>query len=77
MSTKVRRAKAQAEHDDGRGELSPEAIAVRAYELHLSGSGGDALEDWLRAEEELSAELRAGLVLAAEQEPGEEMHAAA
>jgi hypothetical protein len=77
MSTKVHRAKAQAEHDDAHGELSPEAIAVRAYELHLSGSGGDALEDWLRAEEQLSAELGTGLVLAAEQEPGEEMHAAA
>jgi hypothetical protein len=32
-----------------------EQIAMRAYEIHLSGTGGDALEHWLRAERELAA----------------------
>jgi hypothetical protein len=33
-----------------------EEIAARAYEIHLSGDGGDELENWLRAERELSSE---------------------
>ena len=34
-----------------------EAIALRAYELHLARGGGDgrALDDWLEAEREWSA----------------------
>ncbi|MEA2322250.1 MAG: hypothetical protein QOD81_2100 [Solirubrobacteraceae bacterium] len=32
-----------------------EEIALRAYEIHQSGTGGDALEHWLRAERELVA----------------------
>jgi hypothetical protein len=28
-------------------------IALRAYELHLSGTEGDAMAHWLRAEREL------------------------
>jgi len=34
-----------------------ERIAMRAYELYLSrgGSGGGEMEDWLKAEQELSA----------------------
>jgi DUF2934 family protein len=34
-----------------------DAIALRAYELHLARGGGDgrALDDWLEAERELSA----------------------
>jgi Protein of unknown function (DUF2934) len=31
-----------------------EEVAVRAYFLHLAG-GGDPLENWLRAEQELRA----------------------
>lgn len=31
-------------------------IADRAYNIHLSGQGGSAQQDWLRAEEELFAE---------------------
>ena len=36
---------------------SREAIEYRAYELYLSrnGAGGNALEDWLNAERELSS----------------------
>jgi hypothetical protein len=37
-------------------EVTPDEIAVRAYHIHLSGSGGDELENWVRAERELEAE---------------------
>jgi len=77
MSAKVAKAKVAVARDDAHGELTSEEIAVRAYELHLSGSGGGALDDWLRAEEELTAALDAGQLHQAEQEPDEEMHAAA
>ncbi len=40
-------------------EVTPDEIAVRAYHIHLSESGGDELENWVRAERELLAE-RAG-----------------
>jgi hypothetical protein len=39
-------------------EVMPPAhdeIAERAYEIHLSGEGGDELENWLQAERELMA----------------------
>ena len=35
-------------------EPTPEEIQVRAYEIHESGEGGDELENWLRAEQELA-----------------------
>ena len=35
-------------------EPTPEEIQLRAYEIHESGEGGDELENWLRAEQELS-----------------------
>lgn len=35
-------------------EPSHDEIALRAYEIHESGEGGDELENWLRAEQELS-----------------------
>ena len=44
--------KAEATHDE---------IAVRAYEIHESGEGGDELENWLRAERELEAGSYAGV----------------
>jgi len=36
-------------------EVTPEAIAVRAYEIYLSrgGSHGHSIDDWLQAEREL------------------------
>jgi hypothetical protein len=37
-------AKAPVTHDQ---------IALRAYELHLEGTAGDAMAHWLRAEREL------------------------
>jgi DUF2934 family protein len=33
--------------------VTHEQIAVRAYELHLAGTDGDAMAHWLRAEREL------------------------
>ena len=36
-----------------------EDVAARAYEIYLSSDGGDDLENWLRAERELHAELQA------------------
>lgn len=34
-------------------EVTQEQIAQRAYEIHLSGTGGGELDNWLRAEREL------------------------
>ena len=36
-------------------EISPEEIAMRAYFIAISGEGGDDLENWLRAEQELTS----------------------
>jgi hypothetical protein len=33
--------------------ITQEQIALRAYEIHLEGTEGDALAHWLRAEREL------------------------
>jgi hypothetical protein len=38
----------------GQGEISPQQIAVRAYEMYEHGDPGDALEHWLAAEYELT-----------------------
>jgi hypothetical protein len=35
-------------------EVSAEEIALRAYMISISGDGGDQLENWLRAERELT-----------------------
>ena len=37
--------------------LTHHMIARRAFEIHCSGTGGSALDDWLRAERELRQEL--------------------
>jgi hypothetical protein len=42
-------------------EATHDEIAVRAYEIHESGDGGDELENWLRAERELDAHRYAGV----------------
>jgi Protein of unknown function (DUF2934) len=34
--------------------VTHEQIALRAYELHLAGTDGDATAHWLRAERELA-----------------------
>ena len=38
-----------------RPPVTHEQIALRAYELHLAGTEGDAVAHWLRAERELAA----------------------
>ncbi len=40
-------------------------IAMRAYEIHESGEGEGPLEDWLRAERELSGGIEAEAQIAA------------
>jgi hypothetical protein len=45
------------EQEDAAGAITYEEIAVRAYEIHVSGGGGDEVGNWLRAETELIAEL--------------------
>jgi hypothetical protein len=37
----------------GKRPVTQEAIAKRAYEIYASGKGGNAIENWLRAENEL------------------------
>lgn len=40
-----------------KGTLTHEAIARRAYEIFLSGSGGSEFDNWLAAEQQLRREL--------------------
>ena len=49
-----RTARAAREAIAAAGPVTHEQIATRAYEIHLAGGGGDALEHWLRAERELT-----------------------
>jgi hypothetical protein len=64
-------------HQENDRSIAQEAIAWRAYQLYLERGGhqGDALTDWLRAEQELANQLRAEQELAdwlcAEQELSE------
>ncbi len=37
--------------------VAVDAVATRAYFIHLSGTGGSESDNWLRAERELRAEL--------------------
>jgi DUF2934 family protein len=69
VDEEVRMAKSRKRYDDisspepdtvagsGRNGNDPERIAARAYELYLARGGGDgqAWDDWLAAERELSA----------------------
>lgn len=38
-------------------QITHEQIAVRAYEIHISGCGGSEFDNWCRAERELRTEL--------------------
>jgi hypothetical protein len=60
MGARTTKAKAVVEQASGGAELEHERVAVRAYEISLSDAGGDQLAHWLRAEEELRAELDTG-----------------
>ena len=55
MVTRAKKAKVPASEEPAAGEPGFEEIATRAYEIHESGEGSDALENWLRAEQELLA----------------------
>lgn len=57
-------------------EVTSEEIAIRAYEIHVSGAGGDAVENWLRAEKELTTRPRSEQKLEAGQEAEQDAHAA-
>jgi hypothetical protein len=37
----------------GQRQITPDAIAKRAYEIWQSGQGGSEFDNWLRAEREL------------------------
>ncbi len=60
--------KVVVEQEAADGEITSAEIAARAYAIHLSGSGGDELENWLRAERELLAESHSEQELELEQE---------
>lgn len=63
MSAKAGRAKGVAEAETPCDQVTYEEIEARAYEIHVSGSGGSEVENWLRAEEELAAERQAAQAL--------------
>ena len=52
-STSVRNSAVPKSQSGRRAELTHEQIALRAYEIHLSGQGGSETDNWLRAEREL------------------------
>jgi hypothetical protein len=54
-TARVRRvaAKAPAKRATAPAPVTHEQIALRAYELHVAGTEGDAMAHWLRAEREL------------------------
>ena len=54
MATKL--AKAPSKRKAKSKEIGTEAIAQRAYEISLSADAGSEMENWLRAEAELSGE---------------------
>jgi hypothetical protein len=56
----TRTAKSRATETVATPAIGYDDIAVRAYEIHLSGDGGEPVDDWLRAERELFAELERG-----------------
>ena len=49
----VKAAAAPRRRAAAKAPVTHEQIALRAYELHLAGTDGDAMAHWLRAEREL------------------------
>ena len=47
---------AEPAHESDAGAID-DAIRRRAYEIHLSGEGGDDIDDWLQAEAEVRRDL--------------------
>ncbi len=56
MSAKVGNAHEVEAMDPAAGVVNSEEVAARAYEIYSSGIGGDALDNWLRAEADLRTE---------------------
>ena len=63
LATRTRKAKVVAKEEPLPEEPGFEEIATRAYTIHESGEGGDAVENWLRAERELLGPMGAGIQL--------------
>ena len=57
MVTRTKKAKVVTKEEPAAEELGFEEIAARAYSIHQSGEGGDPVENWLRAEQELRARV--------------------
>ena len=55
MATTRIKKKAAVEQEPVEALPGYDQIAVRAYEIHESGDGGDPVYNWLRAEEELQS----------------------
>jgi hypothetical protein len=55
MSAEADGGEGAAEDENVGREVTFEEVAVRAYEIHISGVGGHEVENWLRAEKELQA----------------------
>jgi hypothetical protein len=53
--------KAKVVEEEPKAEPTYDEIALRAYEIHESADGSDELENWLRAERELTADRYAGV----------------
>jgi hypothetical protein len=50
----AKKAATSSKRTGAAGSVSHEQIAQRAYQIHERGHGGDAVENWLQAERELS-----------------------
>jgi len=63
LATRTRTRKVKGVGNEQPAPKGPvfEEIAARAYTIHESGEGGDAVENWLRAERELLAPTGADL----------------
>jgi hypothetical protein len=51
---RTRKAKTETVESSEERLVDPERVALRAYEIYESGGGSDSLDNWLRAERELS-----------------------
>jgi len=54
-ATPVRQTSVPPKAQPAKRAITHEQIAKRAYEIYLSGTGGSADQNWMRAERELRA----------------------
>lgn len=57
MSADVATEEIAVSRDTNLDDAMIERIRVRAYEIHVAGTGGDPVTDWVLAEQELLGEL--------------------